>query len=537
MAETFRQDLSRIDTSEKLLASVSIAELSASSAEDGTSPQELSHGDPSRLSILESLPSEVLEEILSFLMLDLPPETYGARNEDLVACLLTSKVLHSATLSLLYRNVTIPHSQIFAKMLANLLKHPELGSLVRRLNFSHYTSVGFGRTRRGSSEIRNVKPETLIQSLKLLPNLRELLVHEELDDELDANVLRQIFTMPSLTALDFCASSSRTFVDGMSAAITDNPSLPESLPKLKRLSLHECETLQAPVFESLLPRLVNLTHLDVAHTLITDRALENIPITARITHLNLIRCTRIVGASIVKFLTTHPAVKDTLIYLNLHCDISRYRLLSANDVTYLLSRLPSTLRSLNLTGARVTPVHMPQLLTLSTHLQELGLGFTDLEADNLRDLIFQQNPHDGSPSSTLCYLDLTGIECLTPGLLDRLTSPFIRSAPRFHNYSRRQAQPLPPLLAIEVSDSISAEARKRHNLQEAKLHYDQSFIYRELGRRVVFTKKGGASAEEMKGSGRGVEWKMGADDGWGMRKIPVARQEVGGLYGFYMFKK
>ena len=31
-------------------------------------------------------------------------------------------------------------------------------------------------------------------------------------------------------------------------------------------------------------------------------------------------------------------------------------------------------------------------------------------------------------------------------------------------------------------------------------------------------------------------WKMGAM-WWGMRKVPVAVGEVGGLYGHYMFKK
>lgn len=31
-------------------------------------------------------------------------------------------------------------------------------------------------------------------------------------------------------------------------------------------------------------------------------------------------------------------------------------------------------------------------------------------------------------------------------------------------------------------------------------------------------------------------WKMGAKY-WGMRKVPVARMEVGGMYGLYMFKR
>lgn len=32
------------------------------------------------------------------------------------------------------------------------------------------------------------------------------------------------------------------------------------------------------------------------------------------------------------------------------------------------------------------------------------------------------------------------------------------------------------------------------------------------------------------------EWKMGAQF-WGMRKVPVAKMEVGGMYGLYMFKR
>ena len=32
------------------------------------------------------------------------------------------------------------------------------------------------------------------------------------------------------------------------------------------------------------------------------------------------------------------------------------------------------------------------------------------------------------------------------------------------------------------------------------------------------------------------DWKWGASY-WGMRKIPVARAEVGGMYGHYMFKR
>ena len=52
----------------------------------------------------------------------------------------------------------------------------------------------------------------------------------------------------------------------------------------------------------LLPRLSNLTHLDVAHTRITDDALHSIPATACLTHLNLSKCSFLTDEGIISFL-------------------------------------------------------------------------------------------------------------------------------------------------------------------------------------------------------------------------------------------
>lgn len=46
--------------------------------------------------------------------------------------------------------------------------------------------------------------------------------------------------------------------------------------------------------------------------------------------------------------------------------------------------------------------------------------------------------------------------------------------------------------------------------------------------------KGEGEGEAEKDDG-GRSWKWGARF-WGMRKVPVARAEVGGMYGHYMFK-
>ena len=462
--------------------------------------------------------------ILSYLMQDITPESYGPRNRDLLSCLMTSRMLHAATLSVLYKNVTIPHSITFSKMLNHIDEYPVLGTLVRRLDFSHYTSVGFGRTRRDSWEIQNVTPKTLLRCLELFTNLKEFQVHEHIDDELDEDVLKKLFSMPSVHAMDLCACSSRRFVSGFTATITANEMLPASLSNLKRLGLHACTTLQAPVFEALLPRLTDLTHLDVGMTLITDQALLSIPETARITHLDLGKCTRLTGSKVVEFLTTHPAVKDSLVFLNIMADLSRYRLLSDDDTEQLLPQLPTTMRSLNINGAQVSSRHVPLLLPLTKHLEELGLSNADLTVTDLNSLFIPTPPSNDSNDDiseeelnwqpcSLRYLDVTAVSSVTQAAL--FSSSCVLVSP--HSY---------PLEVIELSDSVVRQLNERKGSTQRL-----GWVVKELGRRGWFVRV--PSADNIDDGRR--DWKMGAR-WWGMRKVPVAIQEVGGMYGHYMFK-
>ena len=298
-----------------------------------------------------------------------------------MSLLLTSRGLHAATLATLYAQITIPHSRIFRKFLAHISEYDSLGTIVRRLDFSHYNPTGGGQTARERQQTLNLIPATLLQCLDLTPNLREFLAQEHIDDELDVKVMSKLlFELPKLKALDLCACSSTKFRDAFSLAIS-TPSLPSALP-ITRLSLHESTILPSTIFSTLLPRLPNLTHLDVAHTRITDSALHSIPRTAKLTHLNLSKCSSLSGAAVVEFLTTHPAAK-TLIYLNLAMDVKSSEMLSADDITGLLPVLPSSLRSLNLKGSKMGPSHIQLLLPLTKHVEELGLG-RHLE---LRDLV------------------------------------------------------------------------------------------------------------------------------------------------------
>ncbi|KAI9717158.1 MAG: hypothetical protein M1812_004906 [Candelaria pacifica] len=480
---------------------------------------------------LEKLPAEVLDQIVPQLAADLPPNGYTPRNVDLISCLLASRTLHAATLATLYRQITIPHSLIFSKFLQHIVQHPALGTIVKRLDFSHFSSVGMGRTKQMNQDIQNVTATTLTKCLELTPRLQEFLVQEHLEDDLDERVLRKLFCdLENLRAIDLCASSSFMFRTAFSAVINaENPVLPQVL-NIRRLSLHECSTLSSLTLEVLLPRLRFLTHLDVCHTQLTDKTLSSIPDTARLTHLNLSRCTRVSGEGVVDFLTTHPAVKDTLVYLNLQADVSRYRLLSQENVGALLPRLPWTLRALNLNGANISRAHMQLLLPLTKHLEELSIGYSEINIDDVNALFVPAPPADGEDISieeamwippSLHYLDLTGISAITPRAVFASSSVLLRPMTQ-------------PLEVLELGDNSNRNISGLR--QQTAAGKRLGWVVRDLGRRAWYVREPPKDLKPEERDNGKRSWKMGAM-WWGMRKVPVAWGEVGGLYGHYMFKK
>jgi hypothetical protein len=176
-----------------------------------------------------------------------------------------------------------------------------------------------------------------------------------IQSNIDSNIIRKLlYHLPKLQALDFCGCASSSFVDAFETAIDANlVPLPHSL-SITRLSLHECCSLPTSVFETLLPLLPHLTHLDVAHTRITGSALASIPATASLSHLNLRKCSYLSAAHVINFIRSHPAARS-LIYLNLSRDMKTQEMLDESDLHDLLPILPHTLRALHL-GGRYVPL-------------------------------------------------------------------------------------------------------------------------------------------------------------------------------------
>ncbi|KAK8094184.1 F-box protein [Apiospora hydei] len=425
---------------------------------------------------IERLPLELLGPIIDLLVLDVPPNGISARNVDLMSLLLTSKTLHTATLHALYRNITIPHSRIFRKFLAHCLE--------------------------------------------FTPYLREFLAQEHIDDEIDENVLRKLFLdLPRLQAVDFTGCSSGNFKAAMSAI--PKFEWPVSLA-ISRLSLHKCINLPSAVFETLMPTLGNLTHLDVAGTRITDEALMSIPHTARITHLNLAKCALLSAEVVIEFLATHPAVNGSLVFLSVASDARSHQLFDVEDVTRLLPALPPTLRSLSLKGSKMDDSHVNLLRPLTKHLEELALGrglrlididrlFVPDEDDDDVQMQLDWVPH------TLKYLDLSDYSAAE---LD-FSTLFSNSMSIMKKFSA-------PLEVVEVTDNLYSRLSKSPALQRL------GWMVTEFGSRAWMVRR--HSPEDGPRDSGLRSWKLGASF-WGMRKIPMANAEVGGMYGSYMFKR
>ncbi|KAI1634204.1 hypothetical protein F4809DRAFT_652061 [Biscogniauxia mediterranea] len=467
---------------------------------------------------IERLPTEILNQIIDHLVLDVPPNGISARNVDLMSMLMTSRTLHSATLNALYRNITIPHSKIFRKFLNHVSANPELGTIVRRLDFSHFNPTAMFSTDSERATTQNLTAETLLQCLELTPYLREFLAQEHIDRDIDSKVLRKLFFgLEQLQGVDFCGCSSPKFKDAFQSILLSD--WPQTLT-ITRLSLHKCIILPSSIYETLLPRLGNLTHLDVAGTRITNAALMSIPHTARLTHLNLAKCKLLTSDVVIDFLTNHPAARN-LVYLSVATDARSHQLLDENDLKQLIPVLPSTLRSLSLKGSRMASSHIDLLRPLMKHLEELSLGRRLAVKDIHR--LFAPDENDSSDATrqwaqtphTLKYLDLSDY---LPSELN-LNELFSRDTSVMQKASA-------PLEVVEIAEELYSRLSKWPALHQF------GWTVRDFSCRAWLVRLQGPERRDT-----GLRsWKMGASY-WGMRKIPVAKAEVGGMYGAYMFQR
>lgn len=402
---------------------------------------------------LSSLPPEILTIILQYVALMSSPEMAP---RELARLLPTCFSIYDVGIAVLYRRVAFPYPHTFDKFRRSI-ENSGYGILVRALDFSAFTSVGLGRTGKMNKEIQMVTHDTILKMLDLCPNLHEFCVAESVDMDIDARVLNRLLQMPLLEAMDFCGSTSKkgfiTALETSRFSVTESTchyddcdgcvdgcddsnanvgikaphniagpvpfdldSGPLTAPiaqeapidsaffsytpiSVKKLSFHGCSTITPDLFMKILPRLTNITHLDLTHTLVTPDALLTLPATARLTHLSLAKCVKLTSHGLLKFLLLHPATRH-LEWLNLMFDVTKPSPLSYADFDTILRYLPQTLTYLNLSGLPVKSKHLPTIQAM-TQLRGLSLGHANIEVPVLTKFL--------SNFKSLVYVDLTGI--------------------------------------------------------------------------------------------------------------------------------
>ncbi|KAA8569974.1 hypothetical protein EYC84_002312 [Monilinia fructicola] len=325
---------------------------------------------------LELLPPELLQKILGNLELKYDHREGGSSNDSsddnhsplerptLFSCLRVSKAIYMNALFITYRSVTVTHMSAFNHILAQLTENPMLGRTIRHFDFSEL------KTARPMREFSNY----LYGMISLAPHLREFRIPRDanLNGFLSEPLLRLLFVgLPHLKTLDLgnCTSSTLDCIPSIFDSMPEITSLP-----IRSLSLENCTALPASSFDSLFSRLGSIQSMTLSHTHITTDALQLLPPTARVSHLAINHCPFLEDVSLVDFITSHPAVKDSLEYLDASADLTVGEEINERDTERLLKHTSRTIKTLKLRGWKMDSACVTQLKDLNQSVEELSIG-------------------------------------------------------------------------------------------------------------------------------------------------------------------
>lgn len=376
------------------------------------------------------LPIEILYKIIEIVYYDDATNSISANLEKFLKTLpVLLKTFNQLAIRFLYKYAIFNRPHSFDKFLRNIVNQPDIGQYVEFMDFQTFTLIGLGRTGRMNQEIQMVTARTINMALKLCPNLIEFQASENIQDDMDVEVLNTLFNeLHKIQALDFCGASLKLFALAFSELkfaepeadkmeMDDEPLKPSSLDHLFKVSFHDCSNLPISVFEKVLPHLTNLRRLDVTHTTMTSTALLTyLPLTCRLTHLSLARCSKLTTKDLIQFLTKHPSITNgTLQWLNLQIDSNVVSPLSDQYLLYTLNHLNAPdLRYLNLGGMPVNKQILEVIKTKFPKLESLAVPHSTLTINDLLRLL-QDN-------CIIKFLDLTDCK----GLDRRNLSTFLK---------------------------------------------------------------------------------------------------------------
>lgn len=398
-----------------------------------------------------TIPPEIVYEILTYQFRDLlrndHPGTAEKFNENL-ATFVKSNLTVNKTFShicrvLIYRYCNLTTAKRFHGLLQTLKANRALCNKVEVADFQELTSIGLGRSSEMNKKIKNLTNETLLEFLMLTKaNLREFLACENIEDDLDDNIIKYIFSPGKvLTVVDFCGCSGTSFTQSFIKALeklyhvnksTDQHQLEpiQQNYQITCLGLNDCIDLPSHVLWKIFKMLPELQKLDLSHTSIDDDTLYNgIPHWKNLTHLSLATCLQVTPRALLEFFSHHPTITDpdntsTLEWLNVSV-IAHSSSWNEVHTMFLLKKLcqhghNKTLQYLNIGGL---PLHIASSfsedpITESTYYYQCrdSLQFIKWNFPKLKSLSIKGNT---VPISTLVEF-LTPIEQDHPNCVQKL---------------------------------------------------------------------------------------------------------------------
>ncbi|KAG0937838.1 hypothetical protein G6F30_008076 [Rhizopus arrhizus] len=326
------------------------------------------------------LSTELLESIALF-----------CSSKELAHLCLVNRYFYSVVIRLLYKNVMILNPRQYMSFKST---RPTLKSLVRRLDFSGYTTRG---TRMPESKSKLVvTTDSLGWLLRECDRVQDLLVGEELMD-----VFLPLTVHARLRTLD---------LTGFTGAVRDTGGLIETVDDLENISFYHSTALSQdqfliPLFQRLSAKGVQLKKLDLGQTKITSALFSHLPSPQHLSHLSLRACHSLVCCS------------DLMCYLE-RCHQLKDLKLSGQFCSSCLSRLfrslPASLDTLDLTGLDAV-IKEETLALLPNQLKYLSFANCHLNPSSL----FPRLP------STLIYLNLQSLVPLDLSLLQNATPKVI----------------------------------------------------------------------------------------------------------------
>lgn len=296
------------------------------------------------------------------------PNTLGPSiqaQKALFSCFLASHTLHAAAIPLLYRTIYLSSHHVTQKLAVQLTRYPNLGPLIRELDLS----APEYRWQKGEAQKREDTASKLISFLPSLSNLEILrgpgFCIEALDSLVLGGVIEGCWTR--LGALDWGAYVTDSMLETLEATPTHTNSL-------RRLKLRGGDGRLTPVVRKLLRVVPFIQHLDLSGTEIDTEVLLALPPSARLRSLNLKPC-QASKTGLTKVMLERPEVLGDLECLRFDgLALERNYDKDPDELTALLSRLPPTLLSLDLSYNVVENSHISELRKLCGHLRELRIG-------------------------------------------------------------------------------------------------------------------------------------------------------------------